>query len=394
MSSAEPALTAPALLLSLLLVWIGLGLVCDIGLYVLQRRFLFRRADVEPAARALGLDRARQRVWRALTTVGRAGIGGALLIGALGFGAIQGVGSALILAVSIVAIDCLVLGVACDVVIGRMPLRSAFGGGLPRLAAVLLSGGLAVAGDGLVGQPGSIGAAAAALGWGMAFVLRQALPYGRNEVGGRRAPIADAALAAALDGLAARCGFASADIRVLQDGPAAEAVGARVVRGPGRVRILVTRGLLQYLPADLLTPVIAHELGHARAHHIAVHEAIRGAAGVIYVAAGIMLVHAGWPGLGLPLVLLVLWLLAAPVAWLYQVALVTYRRRCEFVADAFACRHTSTAQLRAALERLFAMNPHRAGLHRLYRMYYATHPADQARLDALTARYRSANRES
>lgn len=178
-------------------------------------------------------------------------------------------------------------------------------------------------------------------------------------------------------------GTAALPVGVLNQGPMATTVGARVDGWGGMRRIVLTQGLMKRLTRPQILAVVAHELGHARLHHLSAYYAVCGGLVLAGVTMGGSLVA---HSVSNPVVVLaLLYLCHELVSWPVRPVLASLRRRYEYQADGFAIRYAGAAVLASALRALLAMNPHRAGMHPWYRCFYATHPDDSHRLAMIDA---------
>lgn len=371
--------------------WIGLGILVDLALWRVQRGFLQQQAAAGEAATAEGRWRADRLLAMRLTAVLRLALATAWV--AFGLAVTADKPPALhnawvALGVGIDGLCCVLLWRLFEYKTWRESLRLA---GrrvlwLWALGAVFYVLVYAVA-------PGELFGLAAALVWLLALGLGSAWQALRADHTAALSRLDDAALRHRLAGLAARAGVARVGLYVVADGPSAETVAARAERTPRGSHVLLTRGLLAYLEPEAVAATVAHELGHIRAHHVAIYHTLRSLLALGYAALAGMGLAFAWPELSSLAGVWLLYLAAVPLGWAVWPWFAAYRRRCEFAADAYAAAQTSTVSIRAALVALFAVNPHRAGLHPGYRLYYATHPADAARLAALDDRPSSINRE-
>lgn len=195
----------------------------------------------------------------------------------------------------------------------------------------------------------------------------------------------DAQLRVVADRVAGRLELPAPRISVIEDGyPRSLVVG----RGPRAATLVVSRGLLQALPAEELEAVIAHELWHVRCRDV-----LTQTFAVLFAAT---LLETSRIGGWLSRVLLYAF---APVASAFVHLLLSPRR--ELVADAAAAAVTGWEPIADVLLRLdhaseqvqFEANPATEPLysvspfdtdHRVSRMF-VTHPPLQQRVDALRA---------
>jgi STE24 endopeptidase len=229
--------------------------------------------------------------------------------------------------------------------------------------------------------PGAWPVAAAGVGAALVLALGFVAPVVLEPLFNRFAPLADAELAADLRALAERAGVPVREVLVA-DASRRTAKANAYVSGLGATRRLVLFDtLLAASPASEVTAVVAHELGHRRARHVA-QATVLGMAGAAVGAVALWAVlgeRAGEPA-DVPLVLLVLSLLEllalAPGAYL--------SRRWERAADRFALRLTRDPEaLEAAFRRLAATNVADLAPPLLVRALVLTHPPLPERIAAV-----------
>jgi Zn-dependent protease with chaperone function len=223
--------------------------------------------------------------------------------------------------------------------------------------------------------------AAAVAGAGLVLLLGFVAPVVLEPLFNRFAPLGDEALAAELRALAERAEVPVRDVLVA-DASRRTAKANAYVSGLGATRRLVLFDtLVDASPPAEIAAVVAHELGHRRARHVA-QGTVLGMAGAAIGAVVLWAVlgdRVGEPG-DVPLVLLllsVLELLAAPAgAWL--------SRRWERAADRFAVRLTrDPAALEAAFRRLGETNVADLDPPRVVRVLLLTHPPLPERIAAI-----------
>jgi STE24 endopeptidase len=231
--------------------------------------------------------------------------------------------------------------------------------------------------------PGAWPFAAAVAGAALVLLLGFVAPVVLEPLFNRFAQLGDEELAAGLHALAERAGVPVREVLVA-DASRRTAKANAYVSGLGATRRLVLFDtLVDASPEVEIEAVVAHELGHRRARHVAQGTAL----GMAGAALGVVVL---WALLGdrvgepedVPLVLLVLSaleLLALPAgAWL--------SRRWERAADRFAVRLTrDPGALEAALRRLAETNVADLDPPRLVRALLLTHPPLPERIVALRA---------
>ena len=199
-----------------------------------------------------------------------------------------------------------------------------------------------------------------------------------------------------VEGLLARCGFASKGLFVM-DGSRRSAHGNAYFTGFGRSkRIVFFDTLLSRLSADEIEAVLAHELGHFKHRHILK----RIVATFAISLAGLWLL--GWLsrqpwfyqglgatpqlGDGLGAYALLLFFLALPVFTFVLQPLGSWMsRRHEFEADAFAARQSSAEDLSRALVKLYEDNAATLTPDPVHSAFYDSHPPAAVRLRHLAA---------
>jgi STE24 endopeptidase len=207
-------------------------------------------------------------------------------------------------------------------------------------------------------------------------------------------PLADAALAARVQALMQRCGFAAKGLFVM-DGSRRSAHGNAYFTGLGAAkRVVFFDTLLQRLTPAEVEAVLAHELGHFKHRHV-----IKRMVGIFGLSlAGLALL--GWlarqggfylglgvvPNLDAPndaLALLLFMLALPPFAFFVSPLLAHFSRRHEFEADAYACAQADGRDLARALLKLHEDNAATLTPDPLYVRFYYSHPPASERLAAL-----------
>jgi STE24 endopeptidase len=207
-------------------------------------------------------------------------------------------------------------------------------------------------------------------------------------------PLRDESLAARVQALMQRCGFAAKGLFVM-DGSRRSAHGNAYFTGLGAAkRVVFFDTLLATLSPGEVEAVLAHELGHFKRRHV-----LKRMVGVFGLSlAGLALL--GWlasrswfytalgvaPNLSGPndALALLLFALALPVFSFFVAPLGSLlSRRHEFEADAYACAQASGADLASALIKLHQDNASTLTPDPLYVRFYYSHPPASERLAAL-----------
>ncbi|MGH8150704.1 MAG: M48 family metallopeptidase, partial [Steroidobacteraceae bacterium] len=202
------------------------------------------------------------------------------------------------------------------------------------------------------------------LGWlAVSVALAWAWPAFIAPLFNRFVPLADAELAARIEALLARCGFASKGVFVV-DSSRRTAHGNAYFTGIGRnKRIVFFDTLLERLGGAEIEAVLAHELGHFRLRHVRQRLVVSAAGSLAGLALLGFLARQPWfyTGLGVSLpsvhAALILFLLVVPVFLFFATPVAAaWSRRHEFAADRFAAEHASAADLAAGLVKLYRDN--------------------------------------
>ncbi|HMO46388.1 MAG TPA: M48 family metallopeptidase [Rubrivivax sp.] len=212
-------------------------------------------------------------------------------------------------------------------------------------------------------------------------------------------PLADAALAARVQSLMQRCGFAAKGLFVM-DGSRRSAHANAYFTGLGAAkRVVFFDTLLQRLSPAEVEAVLAHELGHFSHRHV--HKRIAG----IFAASLLALGALGWlsaqtsfyeglgvvPNLQAPndaLALLLFMLALPPLGFFVSPLMAHLSRRHEFEADAYACAQTDGRDLASALLKLHEDNATTLTPDPVYVRFYYSHPPASERLAALALQVR------
>ncbi|HWH84586.1 MAG TPA: M48 family metallopeptidase, partial [Burkholderiaceae bacterium] len=208
-------------------------------------------------------------------------------------------------------------------------------------------------------------------------------------------PLDDETLAARVQALMARCGFAAKGLFVM-DGSRRSAHANAYFTGFGAAkRVVFFDTLLGKLTPGEVEAVLAHELGHFKHRHVTKRIAAMFALSLGGFALLGWLATQSWFYLGLGVrpslaapndaLALLLFLLATPVfAFFVSPLFARLSRRHEFEADAYACRQADGRDLAAALLKLHEDNAATLTPDPLYVRFYYSHPPASERLAALT----------
>lgn len=207
-------------------------------------------------------------------------------------------------------------------------------------------------------------------------------------------PLPEGEVSSRLQGLLARCGFASRGLFVM-DGSRRSAHGNAYFTGLGRnKRIVLFDTLLERLNASEIEAVLAHELGHFRHRHILQRVLMSFAISLGGLALMGWLAEQPWffQGLGLTpgpedhrggMALLLFFLALPPFTFLLRPLGSALSRRQEYQADAYAVEQTGAQPLARALVKLYRDNASTLTPDPLYSAFYDSHPPAQLRLAAL-----------
>ncbi len=255
--------------------------------------------------------------------------------------------------------------------------------GLPLLAAVLA----------LMQSAGDLWWLYAWLVWaGFSLALFWAYPAFIAPLFNRFRPVQDAALAARIDALIARCGFSSRGVFVM-DGSRRSAHGNAYFTGVGRnKRIVLFDTLLEQLAGPEIEAVLAHELGHFRLQHVRKRLLLTLGSGLVglFLLAQIARQDLFYQSFGevtpsAHMALLLFFLLLPPlVFWLGPLS-AAWSRRHEFEADHFAREHARAEDLASALVKLYRDNATTLTPDRLYSAFFDSHPPAPVRIARLRA---------
>jgi STE24 endopeptidase len=207
-------------------------------------------------------------------------------------------------------------------------------------------------------------------------------------------PLRDETLAARVQNLMQRCGFAAKGLFVM-DGSRRSAHGNAYFTGLGAAkRVVFFDTLLATLTPGEVEAVLAHELGHFKRRHVLKRMLAMFALSLAGLALLGWLASRAWfytalgvqPNLGAPndALALLLFALALPVFGFFVSPLGSLlSRRHEFEADAYACAQASGADLASALIKLHQDNASTLTPDPVYVRFYYSHPPAGERLAAL-----------
>jgi len=208
-------------------------------------------------------------------------------------------------------------------------------------------------------------------------------------------PLRDETLAARVQSLMQRCGFAAKGLFVM-DGSRRSAHGNAYFTGLGAAkRVVFFDTLLAALSPGEVEAVLAHELGHFKLRHVLKRMLALFALSLAGLALLGWLASRAWfyTALGVQpnltaandALALLLFALALPVFGFFVSPLsALLSRRHEFEADAYACAQASGADLASALIKLHQDNASTLTPDPLYVRFYYSHPPAGERLAALT----------
>ncbi len=274
----------------------------------------------------------------------------------------------------------------------------------PRLFVVDALKGLAV--SAAIGVPVLLGLfwfmdATGALWWIWAFAAMAGFqllvsivyPVAIAPLFNRFTPLPEGALREAILGLSARLGFRTKGVFVM-DGSKRSRHSNAYLAGLGRVkRIVLFDTLVQTADQEEVLSVLAHEIGHAKRHHVRASLIVSLALSLAgFWIAGLLL---RWPALfqafgfreASPHALLVLLAFCAgPFTFFLAPLSSMWSRRREYEADRFAVQAMGTAAgMKSALLRLSRENLSNLTPHPLYSFFHYSHPTLAERIAALEA---------
>jgi STE24 endopeptidase len=210
-------------------------------------------------------------------------------------------------------------------------------------------------------------------------------------------PLRDETLAARVQGLMQRCGFAAKGLFVM-DGSRRSAHGNAYFTGLGAAkRVVFFDTLLATLTPAEVEAVLAHELGHFKLRHVLKRMVVMFGLSLAGLALLGWLASRAWfytalgvtPNLNAPndALALLLFALVLPVFGFFVSPLASLlSRRHEFEADAYACAQANGADLASALIKLHQDNASTLTPDPVYVRFYYSHPPAGERLAALAMR--------
>jgi len=208
-------------------------------------------------------------------------------------------------------------------------------------------------------------------------------------------PLADGPLAARIQALAQRCGFAIGGLFVM-DGSRRSAHGNAYFTGFGKGRrIVFFDTLLSRLSHDEIEAVLAHELGHFHHRHITRRLLVSFVTALAFFAVLGWLAQQLWfyTDLGVTphlhrrndAMALLLFFLVVPVFTFACTPLLSgYSRRDEFEADRYAASQSDARHLVSALVKLYDDNAATLTPDPLHSRFYDSHPPAVARIARLS----------
>ncbi|HET7526459.1 MAG TPA: M48 family metallopeptidase [Burkholderiaceae bacterium] len=208
-------------------------------------------------------------------------------------------------------------------------------------------------------------------------------------------PLRDAALAARVQTLMQRCGFAAKGLFVM-DGSRRSAHGNAYFTGLGAAkRVVFFDTLLNALTPAEVEAVLAHELGHFKRRHVLKRMVAMFALSFAGLALLGWLASRSWfytalgvsPNLAAPndaLALLLFALVVPAFGFFVSPLAALLSRRHEFEADAYACTQSNGADLASALIKLHQDNASTLTPDPVYVRFYYSHPPAGERLAALS----------
>jgi len=259
------------------------------------------------------------------------------------------------------------------------------------LLGILLGGPLVIGAILLMDRGGKWWWLYAWLGWtAFSLLITWAFPRFIAPLFNKFSPLSDEALKARVEGLLARCGFASKGVFVM-DGSRRSAHGNAYFTGVGRnKRIVFFDTLLDRLGGVEVEAVLAHELGHFRLKHVKQRLVL--SLFVSLVAFALIAWLAAQPGFYTALGLsgmsahgaLLLFMLVAPAFTYFVTPLgAWWSRRHEFQADDFAAEHSDARALADALVKLYRSNASTLTPDPIHSAFYDSHPPALVRIARL-----------
>jgi STE24 endopeptidase len=227
---------------------------------------------------------------------------------------------------------------------------------------------------------------------GFSLFLMWLYPVAIAPLFNKFSPLEDEALRTRIGSLLARNGLNMQGIFVM-DGSRRSGHGNAYFTGFGaNKRIVFYDTLLEGLEPHEIEAVLAHEVGHFRAKHIAKQIGLRGVLSLLGLALLGWLMHQAWFFAGLGLAqpslagALLLFLLVVPTFTFFLTpVLAAVSRKHEFEADAFAAEQSDASALVTALVKLYKDNASTLTPDPLYSAFHDSHPPAPVRIAQLTS---------
>jgi STE24 endopeptidase len=204
-------------------------------------------------------------------------------------------------------------------------------------------------------------------------------------------PLEDDTLKNKIDDLLLRTGFKSDGVFVM-DGSKRSSHGNAYFTGIGKnKRIVFFDTLLKGMEDDEVEAILAHELGHF--HHKHIRKRMMSSFSISFLGLALLgyLINQVWffNGLGVDNpsnhTALILFTLVMPVFSFFVSPISNYMsRKHEFEADAFAAKHTNSADLISSLVKLYRDNAATLTPDPLYSAFHDSHPSASIRIGQLT----------
>ena len=210
-------------------------------------------------------------------------------------------------------------------------------------------------------------------------------------------PLKKGSLRKKLEKMLSRNNMEASSIVVMDSGKKTGHVNAFVHGIGSRKRIVLFDELLEKLSEDEVVAVVAHEIGHAKLHHILWQRLAQVASAACLVGISIVLMNdislyrafgyrfvlpeeiAGFRYVGFMLSTS----LVGAVSWIFSPLMARWSRRMEKEADAFAARSSGKDPLRTALMKLSSDNLSNISPDPAYEAWNCSHPSILPRLEAI-----------
>ena len=259
--------------------------------------------------------------------------------------------------------------------------------------SVLLGGPLLLATLALMERAGQLWWAWTWLLWlGVMFIMTWAYPAFIAPLFNKFSPLKDEVLKTRIEDLLTRCGFKSQGVFVVDNSRRSSHGNAYFTGIGSHKRIVFFDTLLERLAHQEVEAVLAHELGHFSLKHV--RKRLLTSIATTFIALAALGWLTGQPAfytaLGVPVpsthAALLLFVLAAPFFTFFITPLSSlWSRRHEFEADRFAMRHSSAAELAAALVKLYRDNANTLTPDPVYVAFHYSHPPALERISRLKA---------